>query len=102
MGDKIQKVTNSCGETIEVGHRYIINNVAPENACSQRESGSQVKVVEIRNMGGIMMARLEAPKDLKPNEIYLSWIVVDRLYTQALVSSTFRPLESYTSRIRFA
>ena|SRR5262245_21163326 len=102
MGDSLTRATNSCGQVIEVGRLYRVNEVAPEQACKKKEAGIEVKVVEIKKFGnGIIMAKLDYPRNSQDN-IFLSWIVIDRLYATQLVAGTFRPVENYTNPIRRA
>jgi hypothetical protein len=102
MGDSLTRVTNACGQVIEVGRTYRVNDVSPEQACKKREAGIEVKVVQIKSFGnGIIMAKLDYPRNSQDN-IFLSWIVIDRLYSTSLVAGTFRPLDSYTDPIRRA
>ncbi|MFO1518265.1 MAG: hypothetical protein U1F57_01160 [bacterium] len=102
----ITKATNHCGEVIQVGQSYRVNEVSPENACKERNPGISVKVTEIRDWGnGVLMAKVDFPRNPK-DDIYLQWIVIDRLYrsydSSTPVARNFTPASRFTSQIRKA
>ncbi len=95
----LKKVTNGCGEVIEVGKTYWVNRNHQENVCTQKEEWFEAKVTGFIRIGNGVSAILEFPSDPKYN-VKIYSVPVDWLYKPLLVSSIFRPLTDYVSRIQ--